>query len=244
MTDDDALRALESIAARRAEFNDSHLEEYAGELPDVLHVLAALRKRGNRHLTPQARQAEFADVLRLRVWLWWRANDLERWALEGAESAGANRRELGALLGIRTGQGVVDRRDRLASLFSRDRRPDEKVARAARRDARGEVSAAGPQQGWLARHRTAVRGVAATVLEHRELVDDPEEWLVEVQHDLAEGACTPAALMVLEYAVDAVVRSPAVDQLPDAHPLRRAARDWRELAADWRRQPAAAGAGG
>ncbi|GGM22254.1 hypothetical protein ACFFX1_11250 [Dactylosporangium sucinum] len=243
--DDRAVLALQAIAERRAAIDDPHREQLGDDptVVDVLHVLSYLRKYSGAGTPEQVRRADVTDALRLRVWLWWYGASLERWLLERAEQLGMNRRELGRLLGIRTGQGLVDRRDRLQALLGQHGRPDEKVARAERAAGRATMPLPQRQQLWLDRHRAAVRAVAAALVEYRDLADDEAaEWLVEVARDLREQVCTPAAYTQIFYAVDAMATVPAVLALPDAHALRRALRDWQVLSAQYRRIRDTAGA--
>lgn len=232
--DDRAAQALHDIAARRAAIDDPHREQLSDDPLDVLHVLAYLRKHTN--VPAQVRGDDVIDALRLRIWLWWYGADLERTLLERAEQLGINRRDLGRELGIRTGQGVVDRRDRLAALLGTHGRPDEKFTRAERAAGRATESLPQRQQRWLDQHRAAVHAVASALVDHRDLADDEAaEWIVEVARDLRDQVCTPASYTQVFYAVDALATVPAVLELPDAHPLRRALRDWQVVSAQYRR---------
>lgn len=233
-----AQSALRAIAERRAAIDDPYREQLGDDLTlsDVLHVLSYLRKHSGSQLPEAVRRADVTDALRLRVWLWWYGAHLERQLLERAEQLGMNRRDLGQLLGIRTGQGIVDRRDRLQALLGDHGRPDEKVMRAERAAGRATTSLPRRQQQWLDRHRAAVRDVAVALVEYQRLADDEAaEWIVEVARDLHDQACTPASYTQVFYAVDAMAAVPAVAALPDTHPLRRAMRDWQALAAQYRR---------
>ncbi|WP_018588931.1 hypothetical protein [Salinispora arenicola] len=238
ITDDQATQALHAITGRRAAIDDPHREQLGDDLTplDVLHMLSYLRKHSGSGIPNQVRRADIADAMRLRVWLWWHCQAIERWLLERAEDLTMNRRDLGHLLGVRTGQGLVDRRDRLQALLGEHGRPDEKLIRAERAADRSTAGLPQHRQEWLVGNRKAVRAVATTLIEHRDLADDDTaEWLIEVDRDLRDQILTPAAYTVIFYAVDAMATLPAVLTLPDNHPLRRALRDWQVLSAQYRR---------
>lgn len=237
VSDDQALQALRAIASRRAAIDDSHRGQLGDDLVplDVLHALSYLRKCSGSGVPTPIRRADVADAMRLRVWLWWHGQGIERWLLEWAEELGMNRRDLGRLLGVRTGQGLVDRRDRLQALLGEHGRPDEKLIRAERAERASGLPHR--RQRWLDQHDDEVRAVATVLVEYRDLADDEaDEWLVEVDRDLrCERVLTPAVYTVIFYAVDAMATVPPVLTLSDGHPLRRALREWQVLSAQYRR---------
>lgn len=227
-----AAQAVRDIADRRAEIDDPHRDRLGD---DPLEVLLYLRKYSGPNIPEAVRQADIEDGLRLRIWLWWQGAALELWLLDRAEDLGMNRKRIGRLLGIRTGQGLVDRRDRLRALLGPAGRPDEKVQRAERAEQRASASIEARQRNWLHRHRGAIASVAQALIDHEDLADeDAAEWLVEVARDLRERSFTPASFMVVDLAVDALVTVDAVAALTDEHPLRQALRQWQALAAQYR----------
>lgn len=228
----DAAAAVAAIAARRAAIDDPSREQLTDDPHETLRYL---RKHGGPDVPDAVRRADIEDGLRLWVWLWWEHATTVLWLLDRAETLDMNRRAVGRHLGIRTGQGVVDRRDRLRALLTHGR-PDEKVSRAERAAAEHTATVEVRQRRWLDRHRTAIAAVAEQLVAHQDLADDEAaDWIVEVDRDLRERACTPASFAVIELAVDALVTVDAVHALSEDHPLRRALRDWQALAAGYRR---------
>lgn len=92
-----------------------------------------LRRLPDRWLLGDDLSHDVTDALTIRLWLWWEGEAFELRILEAAERLKLRRRLVGEVLGIRTGQGVIDRTDRKRALFGPEGRPDEKIARAARR---------------------------------------------------------------------------------------------------------------
>lgn len=229
-----ATAALRAIAERRRAIDDPHQELLDDDPRDVLRYL---RKYSGRDVPLAVRQADVEDALRLWLSLWWESAAIELWLLDRAEALNMNRRRVGAILGIQTGQGVVDRRDRLRAMLGEHGKPDEKVTRKARQAAQhpGE-GLDSRQQRWLDRRRTVVLAVAATLVDHKDLADDDAyESLIDITTDLRNRTCTPASFTVLDWAVDAMATIPAVQALPERHPLARALRDWQALAGEYRR---------
>ncbi|MEU7802688.1 hypothetical protein AB0B10_25850 [Micromonospora arborensis] len=232
VNDDRAAQAVHDIAARRAAIDDPNRDRLGD---DPLDVLLYLRKFSGASVPDAVREADIEDGLRLRIWLWWQGAAMELWLLDRAEDLGVNRKRLGRLLGIRTGQGLVDRRDRLRALLGPAGRPDEKISRAERAEQRSNASREDRQRHWLRRNHRAVATVARALVAHQELADgEAADWLVEVARDLREQTCTPASFTVVDLAVDAMVTVEAVAELPDQHALRQALRQWQSLAAQYR----------
>ncbi|MEU1813412.1 hypothetical protein [Micromonospora aurantiaca (nom. illeg.)] len=233
MDQEQAARAVRDIADRHAKVDDPHLERLGDEPLDVLRYL---RKYSNGVPDPVSK-ADVADGLRLRIWLWWETASLELWLLDRAERLGVNRREIGALLGIRTGQGLVDRRDRLRALLGVHGRPDEKAIRVERAERRANLAVQERQQRWLIRHQREIFEAARVLVRHQNLADEEAaEWLVEVARDLQEASISPAAFTVIDLAVDAMATVDEVAALPDEHPLRQVMRQWQSIAARYRSQ--------
>lgn len=116
-TRDEYDAALHRLHARRRNAGDDHplaLSE------DPREVLAYLRQRGRAGLIADATGDDVIDALTLRLWLWWEGEAAELWLLEAAEALGRNRRTVGAVLGLDSGQGMVDRIKRLRPKLGRD----------------------------------------------------------------------------------------------------------------------------
>jgi hypothetical protein len=189
---------------------------------DPVEVLTYLRRRGVRELRGDEHGHDIEDALTLRLWLWWTGEAAELWLLDAAEGLGLNRRRIGARLGVRTGQGLVDRREYkrhlLAGATAADQAPPPPDATTA-------------AQRWLEAHRRQIHSVASTLVDHWDLADDEAvEWLVEVRSDLRDNACTPGSFAYIGWAVEAVDAVPAVRALPADHPLRQALVAWPALA--------------
>jgi hypothetical protein len=121
--------ALLRIHGRRRAAGDDHplaLSE------DPREVLAYLRQRGRTGLVQDDTGDDVVDALTLRLWLWWEGESIELWLLEAAEALGRNRKTVGGLLGIASGQGVVDRIVRKRAMLGRDQAVAAPPAASAR----------------------------------------------------------------------------------------------------------------
>jgi hypothetical protein len=232
----DAAReaAIQRIQRRHAadDNNDIYLLS-----EDPREVLRYLRKRGTSALRGDEDSHDVEDALILRLWLWWRGEEDEVWLLNAVEELGLNRRRVGAHLGVKSGQGLVDRREYKRRLLAADATADAEPAEVA-------VSRETAQQRWLKANRRGILRIAAALVEHWDLAGDDEDvadWLVEVRRDLREQVCTPGSFSILIQAVAAMAAVPAVRELPDSHPLRQALAAWPALDAAYPRAAQAAG---
>lgn len=137
VTDHDRDLALDRIRHRHRDDDNNRVHLLHSD--DLLDVFTYLRAIGSRGLLdgsddPDDGRHDIEDALVLERWLWWQAERAEMWLLEASEKLGLNRRRIGAVLGLGTGQGLVDRLDRKRGMFGPERVPSEKLVRAARRD--------------------------------------------------------------------------------------------------------------
>lgn len=168
VTDDQLAGALARIAWRHraADSPDQHMLT-----EDPRDVLAFLRRRGARGLLEDNQSHDLEDALTINVWLWWESRRAEMWVLDVGERLDFDRRRLGRPLGIRSGQGVHDRHDRLSNQLLRNGRPSEKHERVAKGTATGPRGAratapaepAVPDADVGARMREALAGVFAVL---------------------------------------------------------------------------------
>lgn len=128
---------MERIAHRHRERGDDDPALYSN---DSLEVLRYLRKCPTSKLLGDETGHDIEDALVLLVGLWWELQGIELSLLDAAEELKLNRRRIGSVLGIKTGQGLVDRRDRKRAMLGDAGVPDEKIARSARRAARHAAS--------------------------------------------------------------------------------------------------------
>lgn len=110
--------ALRRIHDRRRAAGDDHPLALSEDPRDVL---AYLRRRGRAGLVVDDTGDDITDALTLRLWLWWEGEAAELWLLEAAERLGRNRKAIGAALGIKSGQGVVDRIERKRDMLGHAR---------------------------------------------------------------------------------------------------------------------------
>lgn len=228
---DDARAAelVQAIVERHLKADDpnAHL---IGEHP--VEVLAYLRKHSSG-LPDEVRRADVEDALDLTVWLRWLVSRTELWILDRAKRLDMNRRQVGAHLGIRSGQGVVDRRDRLRAMLADagPGRPDEKAGRVLRRSA----EPADAVKVWLRRNRAEVLAVSRALLALEFMADDDAaEFLVDVRRDVADGVCTPASVEVLRWAVEAMSEASEGCSAEATAELAGVVYRWSLLAAEWR----------
>lgn len=109
--------AIARIHARRRAAGDDHPLALSD---DPREVLTYLRRRGHAGLIKDATGDDLTDALTLRLWLWWEGEAVELWLLQAAEMLGRNRRATGAVLGLATGQGLLDRITRKRTMLGLD----------------------------------------------------------------------------------------------------------------------------
>jgi hypothetical protein len=108
--------ALHRIHDRRRRAGDDHPLALSD---DPREILAYLRQRGTPGLVKDDTGDDVIDALTLRLWLWWEGESIELWLLEAAERTGRKRAVIGAGLGIRSSQGIVDRITRKRAMLGR-----------------------------------------------------------------------------------------------------------------------------
>ncbi len=97
-------------------------------------MLVYLQRCGTSRLLEDQESHDLEDGLLLRVFLWWEGERFERGLLDAAEQIGFDRRRAGVPLGVRSGQGVIDRTYRKRALLDQGGpgRPSEKLYRSYR----------------------------------------------------------------------------------------------------------------
>lgn len=184
---------------------------------DPREVIRYLRGCGSAGLLEDDESHDLEDLLVLRVFLWWEGQAAEKWALEAVETLAFDRKRAGRPLGIRTGQGVHDRLDRLIGLFSPARRPHQRVARIERGTAVG--SALPPPATPPQLDGTTLRSALAAVLDH---LDDFPEDLIEDLVPLRRETGRWAQLSDRELVNDLRLVLLDVDEVELPGPARRA----------------------
>lgn len=106
---------------------DHHLDD--GDGPQG--ILDYLRKCGTAGLrSGPGNTHDVTDMLILNLALHWQQQDNERWAIRASERLGLNRRRTGLVLGLKVGQALVDRLNRLEARLGAGRRDTAVAARA------------------------------------------------------------------------------------------------------------------
>jgi hypothetical protein len=232
--------AIERITERRHKVDDANLHMLTSEPAEVLNYLRRYGADPYRHLpaheAQQLREQDVMDGLLLRVWLWWEGNGAERWLLDEAGRLGMRNRRVGAPLGITSRQGIPDRRDRLRTLFSLHRVPDEKIARAERASLRS------PEPQWRARHADAVLNISSVLLDHQGKFRDHEmisywlDWLADPVDPPSPGERPKTGYVVAWCrAIETITALGVADGVPADSPLGVALQQGRSLAAEYRK---------
>ena len=228
VTAEQAGEAATRILDRRRQIEDPHLDEFiaAGhETRELIHV-ALTRRRG---LPDWVAEADVHDMLVLHVRQWWDwvADDLA--VLEQAERLAMNRKDVGRILNLGSGQAIPDRlqarRGQLATLRGE---PDPSELADATPQEQDRTAA---QNRWLEAHQCSLDQVRAAVLEHKDLGNDEA---YESLLDVGDEPWTPATMTLMIYAVFEFRQSPAVTALSDEHPLQTALDEWAVLAEKYR----------
>jgi hypothetical protein len=198
VTAEQAADAVARIHARRHAVDDPNAHRLDD---DALQTLLYLRQHSDG-IPDTVRQADIADALLLRVHLWWEAESLELWLLKMAAQLGIPHRQVGRVLGIRTRQGVRDRRDRKEALLGPAGVPDEKLTRAGRRPATDADT-------WLSHNGPQVRALASTLLANQSRLPDSDyfEDLAVVLPGPHESAQVGAKVMAVLRLLIAELRS-------------------------------------
>jgi hypothetical protein len=232
--------AIAAIAGR-------HLSEeaaYAEELSDDPgEMLSHLRKR-SIDFPVDLRRRDYADAVILARWVAdHEAKRIELWALEQGKQLGLTNRQVGEPYGLISRQGVPDRIKALrrqvhglaaAELGSASAAPAAVAEAGPSSPARAKTDAERELE-WLAGRRRIILGLAEELLAYEELADaDAADWLAEVRRDVGDGACTPASVRLINFAVDDLAASPAVMALEPGHALLTLIGEWRSLAEEHR----------
>lgn len=170
---------------------------------DPREVLLYLRRCGAGRLLGDDESHDVEDGLTLRLALWWEGELAEYRLLTAAEKIGLNRRRVGRVLGVTTGQGLLDRLHRKVGLFGPAGRPNEKAARADLRAA--DVSpAAAPAAPPAEPDAGPLRRFVARLLDCRDaLPDDLAEDVTLLRRETTPRA--ELSYRELENAVRALV---------------------------------------
>lgn len=226
----EAQQAVQRITARRHEIDDKHRDLLSDDPADVL---VYLRRHSGREVPARVREQDVHDGLIISTYLWWRHAEDELWLLESAEILKVPRRSVGALLRIKTGQGVIDRRDRLRAMLGPLGVPSEKLWREHR------GSPTDPRQRWLDAHRRAISEITKVVLNSAELVadDDVAADLDDLSRNEKADTFTPGCFVELLLAGQDLQALPAVRELQPGHPLLDAMTRLEDLKTKWRSLP-------
>jgi hypothetical protein len=234
---DEVAAAIDRITSRRRRIDDPHQELLSDEPAEVLDYL----RRYSGRVIPDAIQADdIADAIILRHHLWWQGEATESWLLEKADRLGIPRPQLAEMLGLRTSQGVAERRFRLSEKLHgrRPRRmshPD--VDREPPRPADDE-RALPPDDvlgKWLTDRVSSLDRYAEVLLVSRDLdlTDETYETVGELRDMTSDpGRGVPWWVQLTLTAV-ALSADPAVQALPPAHTLRRTLRRLDDLSDQW-----------
>ena len=115
-------------------------------------------------------------------------------------------------------QGVLDRIDRLEALL-RYHRPDEKIARAARRTDRERLQRLPIEQAWLGARRNELRAVITGLVDQANRFDVEErDWVDELDIDGRGDDITPATMVILGLASAELRAAPGVLGLDSSRP--------------------------
>lgn len=238
-TPDQVAAAIERIAARRRRVDDPHQEMLSD---DPTEVLRYLRKHSGRHIPDGVLADDVEDGIILRHHLWWEGEALEAWLLDTAERLAVPRPRVAEMLGLRTGQGVAERRFRLGEKLHnrRPRRmshPDvDRDQREAYADAAGPAEPGNVLHEWLAQRLAQLERYAQVLIGHKDLdklADDTYEAVLELRHMNRDGARgVPWFLQLIETTV-MLAADPAVAGLPPAHTLRRTLARLDDLSTQW-----------
>lgn len=196
-------RAITRIAARRARIDDVHRDRLPDSPDsDPREVLDYLQKYSGKDIPRWVRQADVCDALTLNNWLWWEDRRRELHFLTAGKGLGLYLSQLGAQVGVGK-QGVVDRMDRLEALLRYDR-PDEKLSRTARREARSAQERRPAEDRWIAEHRDELKRVIEELVaqaDRHQLADEERDFIDELARDGREDDITPATMSLLNLAV-------------------------------------------
>ena len=143
--------AIARIHRRHERIDDLRRSELGTEPREVIDFVL---RRGRSGIPTWVGFGDHLDALILMNHCWWEDRHRELRLVTGARRNLATLSEIGARLGIKTRQGVLDYENRRRALAELGR-PDEQLIRAARREAAGRTA----RQAWVDAHRDRVRSV-------------------------------------------------------------------------------------
>ena len=210
--------AIVRIARRRDKVDDRHREKLPDSpQADPREVLDYLQKCSGADIPRWVLQADVCDALTLNNWLWWEDRRRELHFLKAGRERGLFLSQLGAQVGVGK-QGVLDRIDRLEALLRYDR-PDEKIARAARRAQRERCQRLPVEQAWLSARRNDLRAVITGLVDQADrFALEEREWVDELEIDGRDDGITPATMVILGLAAAELRTAPAVLSLDSSRP--------------------------
>jgi hypothetical protein len=210
--------AIVRIARRREKVDDRHREKLPDSPgSDPREVLDYLRKYSGPDIPRWVLQADVCDALALNNWLWWEDRRRELHFLKAGRDRGLFLSQLGAQVGVGK-QGVLDRIDRLEALLRYDR-PDEKIARAARRTERERFERLPVEQAWLSARRNDLRAVITGLVDQADRFGVEErDWVDELEIDGYDDDITSATMVILGLAAAELRTAPAVLGLDSSRP--------------------------
>jgi hypothetical protein len=206
------------IARRRAKVDDRHREKLPDSPEsDPREVLDYLRKYSGPDIPRWVLQADVCDALTLNNWLWWEDRRRELHFLKAGRDRGLFLSQLGAQVGVGK-QGVLDRIDRLEALLRFDR-PDEKIARASRREERDRNERLPVEGAWLAARRTDLHAVITGLVDQADRFEvEDRDWVDELEIDGRGEDFTPATMVILGLAAAELRTAPGVLGLDSTRP--------------------------
>ena len=218
----EVARAFRMIASRRSKVDDRNRDRLP-DSPDAdpREVLDYLRRYTGPDIPRWVLQADVCDALTLNNWLWWEDRRRELHFLRAGRDRGLFLSQIGAQVGVGK-QGVIDRIDRLEALLQHDRRPDEKLTRAARRSRREAAERRPAQQRWIDAHRDELVDIIAALAQqadHFALPDEDRERIDQVALDARDEDLTPATMTFLGLAAAELRTAPAMLELETTRPV-------------------------
>lgn len=210
--------AIARIARRREKVDDRHREKLPDSPDsDPREVLDYLRRCSGPDIPRWVLQADVCDALTLNNWLWWEDRRRELHFLNAGRELGLFLSQLGAQVGVHK-QGVLDRIHRLEALLRYDR-PDEKIAREARRAERERLERLPVEQAWLSARRDELCAVIAGLVDQSDRFQVEErDWIDELDSDARDDDFTPATMVILGLAATELRTAPAVLGLDSTRP--------------------------
>lgn len=218
ITTTELVETIQHIRRRHAAANDPTWGMITTDPRDVLDYLADYAHDPDN---PEGvRSADAVDRITLTVWLWWDDRRRHRDAIRDALRL-LHASQVGAALGMTTRQGARDRHDRLKALLRYDR-PNEKLTRAARREAALDSQHGDARTAWVSTRHVLLDHTTTRLLEAAARYRITErDWLDELAADQDSQAWTPGSIGVLGLAIGEIRTDPTILALPGHHPVFR-----------------------